>query len=323
MRDKLKSITKKSGVEKNRTSLKILIVVAHPADIFDQAGGTLLHHIRRGDTVTALALTHGARVHDVVISEEMRQKRIIPPKQKLEKLIKERSDVKGREVIDACAIFGIHDVRFLSYDDSIPTIKDEIIKEIARLIRELRPDIVITHHPYEGGGVAHYHPLAGQLALNAVTVAGGVEPGDDNPPHRVAQVFFMGPTLNMSTYAVLREFRLHCDIFVDISDVIHLKIKALDKMKSQQYEGVYARKITETCDANVGVSVGVAYAESFTSMTTEVHYTLPLSDFMLKKAREPEINCRKRIGFLVTKHKNLLQYKRKFGGLGGLEDGVC
>ena len=44
-------------------SLRILSIGAHPADIFDQSGGTMAHHVQRGDYVGCVVLTHGARVH--------------------------------------------------------------------------------------------------------------------------------------------------------------------------------------------------------------------------------------------------------------------
>ena len=46
--------------------LRILSIGAHPADIFDQSGGTMVHHVERGDHVGCAVLTHGARVHDAV-----------------------------------------------------------------------------------------------------------------------------------------------------------------------------------------------------------------------------------------------------------------
>ena len=42
-----------------RPRLTILHTVAHPADAFDMAGGTLAHHVRDGDKVTVVVFTHG------------------------------------------------------------------------------------------------------------------------------------------------------------------------------------------------------------------------------------------------------------------------
>ena len=74
-------------------NLNILIVGGHPADAFDNAGGTLAHHTARGDKVTALVLTHGTRVHDVVISEELRQREKAPDPEEFAALVRERMKV--------------------------------------------------------------------------------------------------------------------------------------------------------------------------------------------------------------------------------------
>ena len=78
--------------------LRILSIGAHPADVFDQCAGTLAHHAERGDYIACLSLTHGARIHDAVISDEMQHAVSIPEGQELLKLMSERSDVKADEI---------------------------------------------------------------------------------------------------------------------------------------------------------------------------------------------------------------------------------
>ena len=53
--------------------IKLLIVAAHPADSFDQAGGTLAHHAAEGDQVSALIMTGGARSHDWRLQDSHRK----------------------------------------------------------------------------------------------------------------------------------------------------------------------------------------------------------------------------------------------------------
>jgi len=53
--------------------LKILVVAAHPADSFDQAGGTCAHHAAEGDEVSALILTGGARSHEWKLQDQQLQ----------------------------------------------------------------------------------------------------------------------------------------------------------------------------------------------------------------------------------------------------------
>ena len=87
--------------------LRIVSIGAHPADTFDQSGGTMAHHAARGDRVTAVCLTHGARVPDKVISDEMAHREEIPEAGELQGLIVERSDVKAAEVRRASLAAGL------------------------------------------------------------------------------------------------------------------------------------------------------------------------------------------------------------------------
>ena len=93
--------------------LRILSIGAHPADIFDQSGGAMAHHTARGDWVGCVVLTHGARVHDKVISDDMFHADEVPDGDTLKQMMAERSDVKAEEVKSACRALGVEDVYFM------------------------------------------------------------------------------------------------------------------------------------------------------------------------------------------------------------------
>ena len=99
--------------------LRIVSIGAHPADIFDQSGGTMAHHTSRGDYVACVVLTHGARVHDAVISDAMFHREEVPDQAELMKLMEDRSDVKAEEVRAACNIVGAKDIYFFGADDAV------------------------------------------------------------------------------------------------------------------------------------------------------------------------------------------------------------
>jgi len=124
--------------------LHVLCIGGHPADTFDGAGGTLAHHVQNGDHVTVLALTAGTRIHDVIISDTLRFEDRIPDADDLAALMADRARVKEDEVRRACAFLGITDVRFFGYDDAVLTLSEELILRMAALIRELRPDVIVT-----------------------------------------------------------------------------------------------------------------------------------------------------------------------------------
>lgn len=267
-------------------NIRILSVGAHPADIFDQSGGTMAHHAARGDYVGCVVLTHGARVHDAVISDEMFHRKKVPETAELEGLMAERADVKADETRRACALLGVEDVVFFGADDALLQVNDDNVRRLAQQLRKLRPDIVLTHFPREGDGLTNAHAVAGQIVLAAMALAAGVDPGDRQPPHKVAQVFFFGT----GAAAIPRQVwsaagGYYNDVFIDITDVVDKKLAALDCLVSQGYGGAYARKRIETSDGAFGLAGGVPYAEGFIAMNAETHHYLPLTERALADAR--------------------------------------
>lgn len=264
--------------------LTLISIGAHPADIFDQSGGTMAHHAARGDRVAAAVLTHGARVHDAVISDEMFHRESVPEAEELEALMVERADVKAQEVRRSCQLLGCDELYFLGLDDAVLLVTDAAVRRLARLLREVRPHVVLTHFPYEGNGI-NAHATAGQIVLQAMGLAGSVDPGDTNPPHKTAQVFFFGTgaaKLPSDVWGARGGF--YNDVFVDIGDVVDKKLAALDALESQGYGGAYARKRIETSDGAFGNAVRCSYAEGFIKMNAEVHYHLPVTESALELA---------------------------------------
>lgn len=268
--------------------LRILSVGAHPADIFDQSGGTMAHHASRGDYVGCVVLTHGARVHDKVISDSMFHLQEVPGKDELVGLMEERSEVKAEEVRRACAILGVGDLHFFGEDDAVLLVTEEKVRRLARLFRQLKPDIVLTHFPREGDGF-NAHAVAGQIAMHALGLANSVDPGDRRPPHRVAQVFFFGSgaaSIPRNVWDAARGY--YNDVFIDITDVIEKKLAAMDCLVSQGYAGAYVRKRIEASDGAFGMYSNRAYAEGFISLHAETHYYLPLTEAALQVARSSD-----------------------------------
>ncbi len=259
--------------------ITLLSIGAHPADIFDQSGGTMAHHVDRGDRVAAAVLTHGARVHDAVISDQMFRQDSVPEAKQLTALMQERAEHKADEVRRACKALGFDELYFLGLDDAVLLLNEEAVRPLARLIRDVRPTIVLTHFPGEGNGATNQHAIGGQIALYAMQLASSVDPGDTNPGHKVAQVYFFGTgaaSVRRDLWSAQGGFTN--DVFIDTTDVIDKKLASLDELQSQGYGGAYARKRIETADGAFGGAVRCAYAEGFIKMNPEVHYHLPLTD---------------------------------------------
>ena len=249
----------------------------------------MAHHVARGDYVACIVLTHGARVHDEVISNAMFHKEQVPDKDEMATMIDERSDVKADEVRAACKILGVNDVIFFGADDAILLVTEQVVRRLARVLREMRPDIVITHFPKESDGMVNPHAVAGQIVMHAIQFAQSVEPGDNSPPHSVAQIFFFGEGaagVRRNLWHAVGGF--YNDIFINIEDVIEKKLAALDCMVSQGYAGAYARKRIETSDGSQGTVALCAYAEGFIAMNPETHYYLPVTQHALDVARSSD-----------------------------------
>lgn len=157
------------------------------------------------------------------------------------------------------------------------------------MIRKLRPNVIITHYPKEEGNIGSSHAAAGEITMLAVSLAGSVDPGDTNPPHRIAQVYFFGNgAAGVRAGLWSSEGGFYNDTFVDISDVAHLKLAAIDQLESQGYNGAYARKRIETNDGAFGNAAGVGYAEGFISLRSNVGYYLPITDFQVELSKQSD-----------------------------------
>ena len=280
--------------------LRILSIGAHPADIFDQSGGTMAHHVARGDWVGCCVLTHGARVHDKVITDAMFHRQRVPEKKRMGKLMNERADVKAMEVRRACRILGVKDIYFFGADDAVLLPTEEHVRRLASLIRELKPEVILTHFPHESGGIWSPHAAAGHIVMLAVAHAQTVEPGDRNPPHRVAQIFFWGQGaayLAMHVFDAARSY--YSDVFIDITDVVKKKLACMDLLVSQGYGGAYARKRIEISDGAFVRGGRVPYAEAFISYTSQTYRYLPLSDYTRQFARDSDHEIMARYSYRI------------------------
>ena len=268
----------------------IMIVAAHPDDSFDQAGGTMAHHVAQGDTVTAVVATTGVRSHHWQLIDEKLQK---GDTFDIEERVKEAVEEKLEETRSACRLLGFDDVRDLGFEDDDILVTQDKIEAIAAMIRDVRPDIIITHHPYESGGLK-LHGTIGQCTIYAWQLAHGAGRGRQKR-HAVPIVYFMNPMAYMGNNSLEYAGTSRADLYIDITDVIEKKTEALDLIASQYYGGPYARKRAETGDGHLGNKAHVAYAEQFQRFMPMVRYALPVTDAELDRIDEgPEVDMGRR-----------------------------
>ena len=112
------------------TPERALVVVAHADDIEFGIGGTAARWTDNGAQVTFCITTdNGSGSNE--------------PGSVRAELVK----IREREQLAAAAVLGVSDVRFLGYPDGTlqPTL--ELRRDLTRLIRELRPQVVVTTDP--------------------------------------------------------------------------------------------------------------------------------------------------------------------------------
>ena len=258
--------------------LSILNVGGHPKDAVMYAGGTLAKHVERGDRVCTLTPTSGMSHHLKAIDAARRGDPV-----DMAAYVQERE----QELIDAAGELGVTDVRFLGHDDEILLVEREIIEEIADVIGSVRPDIVITHNPYDS---VWTHGNVAKMTLLAIDAAAGIRVGRPYLPHGVTQVFFhaqVGRT-NVHEGAVPRV----PTTLIDITSVIHKKFNAMQRFRSQHYGGPIPlqRKLGEVLDGSIaGIHARVPYHEGFIAETPEVYDFLPLSDYAHELSKRSEI----------------------------------
>ncbi|WP_327585653.1 PIG-L family deacetylase [Nonomuraea sp. NBC_00507] len=134
---------------------RVLVVTAHPDDADFGAAGSVALFVDRGVEVTYLLITDGdaggnERTLDNSGMAELR-----------------RSEQRA-----AAKAVGVTDVRFFGYSDGQVVPSLELRRDIARVIRQVRPDLVITHHPDRNYRfIAPSHPdhrAVGGATLDAV-----------------------------------------------------------------------------------------------------------------------------------------------------------
>ena len=221
---------------------RALVVVAHADDIEFGMAGTITRWTDAGANVTYCIITDNSAGSN-------------EPGADLAALVETRK----REQIASAKVCGVEDVRFLCYQDGILQPTMALRKEITRIIREVRPQVVITLDPTTvfaiGNGYINHpdHRAAGEAAIYAVFPSAGTRPifpellDEGYEPHNVDLLYL---TINLESQVV-----------VDISDVIDRKAEALRCHKSQL--GEEAITMVRKWNEEAGKEHGYGYAESF------------------------------------------------------------
>jgi LmbE family N-acetylglucosaminyl deacetylase len=263
--------------------LSLLVTAGHPADAFDAVGGTIAKHTDRGDQVTVAVMTHGVKTHSWNLMAQERTEKASATDADVQAQI----GIKEEEIRDGLAILGVSAdaVRFIGVDDAFLHIDEKIVWDLAEIIREVRPHIVITQSPLEQNGVADQHALCGQMTLMAIRLAAGVMPGNPRPPFGVFRVYIEASGGKTTSLEYERNRFPH--ILINVEDVVERKVKAIDTLKSQFYDGDLGRKMAEVRSFIWGLHQRLAYVEAFQLYEPLVYSHLPVPEYDFQRARTP------------------------------------
>jgi LmbE family N-acetylglucosaminyl deacetylase len=229
-------------MQENGVPQSAMIIVAHPDDAEFTIAGTVAAWSRAGCQVTYVLCTDGnAGSHE--------------PGMTREKL----AEIRRSEQRAACATLGVGDVVFLGYDDGQLQPSLELRRDLVRVIRHYKPEVVLTSDPtrfFSGDRYINHpdHRAAGQAALDAVAPAAQMPLlwPETGAPHKVHRVYVYG--------------NAEPNVWVDISATVDQKIEALKKHASQMGDWDPTERI-EGWAAQVGQEKEMAYAESYRVIT--------------------------------------------------------
>lgn len=134
---------------------RVLAIVAHPDDVDFSAAGTIALWTDAGIEVTYCIVTDG----DAGGRDESMPR-------------PEMAQVRRAEQAAAAKHVGVHDLRWLGYPDGRVEPSLALRRDLARVIRQVRPDRVLSSSPernYQRIGASHPdHRAVGSAALDAV-----------------------------------------------------------------------------------------------------------------------------------------------------------
>jgi LmbE family N-acetylglucosaminyl deacetylase len=223
------------------TSLeRVMVIAAHPDDPEFGCAGTILKWAQAGRQVLYVLLTSGDKgSHDPDLHPG-----------RLAALREEEQRAAAREL-------GVGEVLFLRHADGVLENTLELRRELTSVIRQHKPDIVVTIDPWRHYQLHPDHRAAGQAALDAIYAAREwyIFPEqliDDAEPWRAREIYLFWTD--------------NADYWEDITCCMDVRMLALMRHASQVGNGTDLQKVTERVRQRAreaGVQPGYTFAEAF------------------------------------------------------------
>lgn len=212
--------------------MKILVIAAHPDDEVLGLGGTIAKHVNKGDEVYVCIVAEGATVrYERGMINELK-----------------------KYALQASEILGVKKVHFLGFpDQKLDTLSlIEIIKPIEKIISNIEPEIVYTHHY---GDLNKDHQIVFEATVTATRPIG----------NKIKKVLCYETPSSTEWSPPITKCAFMPNVYTDISDTLQKKIEAMMAYKSEVRNHPHPRSI-ETLRINAqyqGSKIGVKAAERF------------------------------------------------------------
>jgi LmbE family N-acetylglucosaminyl deacetylase len=222
---------------------RALAIGAHPDDVELQAGGTLAAWAARGVRVELACFTAGEKGSPDPATDPA-----------------ELAGVRRSEAEAAALALGAAvPVHFLGVVDGELEVTMAMRLAVARLIRTVRPDVVLGHDPWRRWLLHPDHRAAGLLTVDGVIAARdplyAPELGADGlAAHRPHTVLLFGTDTP--------------DELVDVTATIDAKLAAVAAHASQIGDRADLDRRVRTWNAAIGADAGLDYAEAFHTLDT-------------------------------------------------------
>lgn len=224
----------------------VLGIAAHPDDLDFTAGGAVAAFARQGATVYYLVLTDGSQGSD--------DRTMTPGRLR---------DLRREEQRQAGKILGVQDIFFLDYPDGALEVTQELKRDIVKVIRQLKPELIISLDPtlvYSSASGLINHPdhrAAGQAVLDAVYPLA-------RDHMAFPQLLHAGLEPHKTPHLLLARFEAAQTNFgLDITDTMEQKLQALAAHASQFPEKEAVSAQLRQLAAEAGEQYGGRYAEAF------------------------------------------------------------
>ena len=217
----------------------ILAVGCHPDDLEINCFGTLAKYIGMGHQVAVCTVANGDLGHAQIPPAELAA-------------IRYREAEAAAKVIGASYYaIGVHDLHVHAQDPAQ-------ISSLARVVREVQPNVVITHYTED---YMDDHVQTSQLVQNATFAASTrfYDPQDIQHPAALCPLFYMDTAAGAGFLPTE---------YVDIADTMELKLEAL-RCHASQLEWLLAHDNSDALDSvriharERGHQCGVQYAVPF------------------------------------------------------------